>query len=96
MTFQPVPDVARFAVVMDDSAADQFVNVFYFRRTGSWGLAELEQGATTLAQVWVNDVLPLLMRFTRFIRIEARGGALADRRLVPARACQPAGLKPRW
>ena len=73
MAFQPVPGVARFAVVMDDSAADQFVNVFYFRRTGSWGRAELEQGATTLAQVWVNDVLPLLMRFTRFIRIEARG-----------------------
>jgi len=73
MAFQPVPDVARFAVVMDDSAADQFVNVFYFRRTGQWGRPELEQGATTLAQAWINDVLPLLMRFTRFIRIEARG-----------------------
>ena len=73
MAFQPVPNVARFAVVMDDSAADQFVNVLYFRRTGQWGLPELEQGATTLAQVWVNDVLPLLMRFTRFVRIEARG-----------------------
>ncbi|EFW91792.1 hypothetical protein ZOD2009_12352, partial [Haladaptatus paucihalophilus DX253] len=34
---------------------------------------ELEQGATTLAQVWINDVLLLLMRFTRFVRIEARG-----------------------
>jgi len=73
MAFQPVPDVARFAVVMDDSAADQFVNVFYFRRSGPWGRPELEQGAATLATVWINDVLPLLMRFTRFIRIEARG-----------------------
>ena len=73
MAFQPVPNVARFAVVMDDSAADQFVNVFYFRRTGQWGLPELEQGATALAQVWINDVLPLLMRFTRFVRVEARG-----------------------
>lgn len=73
MAFQPVPDVARFAVVMDDSAADQFVNVFYFRRTGQWGLPELVQGATALAQVWTNDVLPLLMRFTRFVRVEARG-----------------------
>ena len=73
MAFQPVPDVARFAVVMDDTAADLFVNVFYFRRTGQWGRSELEQGAATLAQVWVNDVLPLLMRNTRFIRVEARG-----------------------
>jgi hypothetical protein len=73
MAFQPVPDVARFAVVMDDSASDQFVNVFYFRRAGQWGLAELQTGAVALATVWVNDVLPLLMRFTRFIRVEARG-----------------------
>jgi hypothetical protein len=58
---------------MDDSASDLFVNVLYFRRTGSWGLPELQAGATTLATAWVNDVLPLLMQFTRFIRVEARG-----------------------
>ena len=73
MAFQPVPDTARFAVVMDDSASDLFVNVLYFRRTGSWGLPELQAGATTLATAWVNDVLPLLMQFTRFVRVEARG-----------------------
>jgi hypothetical protein len=73
MAFQPVPDTARFAVVMDDSGSDQFVNVLYFRRTGSWGLPELEQGATTLGTAWVNDVLPFLSSGVRFIRIEARG-----------------------
>jgi hypothetical protein len=73
MAFQVVPDTARFAVVMDDSASDLFVNVFYFRRTGQWGRPELEAGATTLATAWINDVLPLLMRFTRFVRLEARG-----------------------
>lgn len=73
MAFQPVPDTARFAVVMDDSAADLFVNVFYFRRSGQWGLPELQAGATTLATAWANDVLPFLMQFTRLIRIEARG-----------------------
>jgi hypothetical protein len=73
MAFQPVPDTARFAVVMDDSGSDQFVNVLYFRRTGSWGLPELEQGATTLGTAWVNDVLPFLSNGIRFIRIEARG-----------------------
>jgi len=73
MAFQPVPDTARFAIVMDDSASDLFVNVLYFRRTGQWGLPELTQGATTLATAWVNDVLPLLMQFTRFVRVEARG-----------------------
>ena len=81
MAFQPVPDTARFAVVMDDSASDLFVNVFYFRRAGSWGLPELQTGATTLATAWVNDVLPLLMQFTRFIRVEARG----ERAQSPAR-----------
>jgi len=73
VAFQPVPDTARFAVIMDDSASDLFVNVFYFRRTGAWGLAELTQGATTLATAWINDVLPLLMQFTRHVRVEARG-----------------------
>jgi hypothetical protein len=73
MAFQPVPGVARFAVVMDDSEEDQFVNVFYFRRAGQWGLPELQQGASVLAQLWTNDVLPYLMRFTRLLRVEARG-----------------------
>jgi hypothetical protein len=73
MAFQPVPDTARFAVVMDDSGSDLFVNVLYFRRSGSWGLPELQQGATTLGTAWVNDVLPLLSSDVRFIRIEARG-----------------------
>jgi len=73
MAFQPVPDVARFAVVMDDSASDLFVNVFYFRRTGQWGLSELEQGALTIATVWVNEVLQRLAQGTRLIRVEARG-----------------------
>jgi hypothetical protein len=58
---------------MDDSGSDQFVNVLYFRRAGSWGLPELEQGATTLGTAWVNDVLPFLSNGIRFIRIEARG-----------------------
>lgn len=73
MAFQRVPDTARFAVVMDDSAATLFVNVLYFRRTGLWGRPELEQGATTLATAWVNDVLPFLAGGVRFLRIEARG-----------------------
>jgi len=73
MAFQPVPDVARFAVVMDDSAAEQFVNVFYFRRTGQWGLPELAAGAGRLAQIWVNDVLPFLAGGVRLLRVEARG-----------------------
>jgi len=73
MAFQPVPDTARFAVVMDDSASDLFVNVFYFRRAGQWGLSELQNAATTLATAWENDVLPFLMRFTRLVRVEARG-----------------------
>jgi len=73
MAFQPVPDTARFAVVLDDSASDLFVNVLYFRRSGQWGLSELQQATTILATAWQNDVLPFLMRFTRLVRIEARG-----------------------
>jgi len=73
MAFQPVPDTARFAVVMDDSAASLFVNVLYFRRAGSWGLPELENATATLSASWVNDILPLLAGGVRYVRIEARG-----------------------
>lgn len=78
MAFQPVPDTARFAVVHQSGVGDFVVNVLYFRRTGPWGLPELEAAAQTLATVWVNDVMIHLSTEVSLRRIQARGERAQD------------------
>jgi hypothetical protein len=78
MAFQPVPDTARFALVHQSPEGDALINVLYFRRTGSWGLPELQAAAQTLATAWVNDVLPSLSVATSFRRVQARGERVVD------------------
>jgi len=74
MAFQPVPDVARVAVVHSNGALpDQIVNVFYFRRTGQWGLPDIEQLADTFRALWVQNILPQISNQTLLRRIEVRG-----------------------
>jgi hypothetical protein len=78
MAFQPVPDVARFALVHKGPFSDDVINVLYFRRAGVWGLPELETAAQTLATAWVNEVMPRLSRSTSFQRVQARGERVQD------------------
>lgn len=78
MAFQPVPDTARFALVHQSPTSDTLINVLYFRRTGQWGLQELEAAAQTLATAWANDVLPHLSVNTSFRRVQARGERVQD------------------
>ena len=78
MAFQPVPDVARFAVVHKTSFGDDVINVLYFRRAGTWGLPDLQLAAQELALVWVNDVMIHLHQSTSFVRIQARGERVQD------------------
>jgi len=78
MAFQPVPDTARFAVVHQSGVGDSVVNVLYFKRSGSWGLSELEAAAQQLATVWVNDIMPNLCVETSLRRIQARGERVQD------------------
>jgi hypothetical protein len=78
VAFQPVPDTARFAVVHQSGVGDFVVNVLYFRRTGPWGLPELEAAAQTLATVWVNDVMIHLSTEVSLRRIQARGERAQD------------------
>jgi len=74
MAFQPVPDVARVAVIHSNgSLPDQIVNVFYFRRTGQWGLPEIEDLATVFRTLWVQNILPEISNQTLLRRIEVRG-----------------------
>jgi len=74
MAFQPVPDVARVAVVHSNgSLPDQIVNVFYFRRSGQWGLPDIEQLADTFRALWVQNILPQISSQTRLRRVEVRG-----------------------
>jgi hypothetical protein len=78
MAFQPVPDTARFALVHQSPTGDALINVLYFRRSGQWGLQELETAAQTLATAWVNEVLPNLSVNTSFRRVQARGERVQD------------------
>lgn len=70
--FQPVPDVAKVAVVMLYDLQN-VVNVFHFRRVGQWGLPELESLAQVVATTWVNDVMIHLSANSLFLRVESRG-----------------------
>jgi hypothetical protein len=54
------------------------VNVLYFKRSGSWGLSELEAAAQQLATVWVNDIMPHLSGEVSLRRIQARGERVQD------------------
>jgi hypothetical protein len=78
MAFQPVPDTARFAVVHQSPTGDTLVNVLYFRRSGQWGLQELETAAQTLATAWLNDILTHLSVNTSLRRVQARGERVQD------------------
>lgn len=73
MAFQPVPDVARFALVHDDSASHSAVNILYFKNTTTWGLPELITACNTLKDAWVAQVMPLMTVGARLLRVEARG-----------------------
>jgi len=74
MAFQPVPDVARVAVIHSNGALpDQIVNVFNFRRSGQWGLPEIEDLAATFRDLWVQNIMPRLSSQTLLRRIEIRG-----------------------
>jgi len=74
MAFQPVPDTARIAVVHSNGALpDQIVNVFYVRRSGQWGLPEIEDLAVVMRDLWVQNILPSLSSQTLLRRIEVRG-----------------------
>jgi len=74
MAFQPVPDVARVAVIHSNgSLPDQIVNVFYFRRSGQWGLPEIEDLAAVFRTLWVQNIMPHLSEQTLLRRIEVRG-----------------------
>lgn len=73
MAFQAVPDVARFALVHDDSAAHTAINIFYYRNATQWGLPELITACNTLGAAWAAQVLPLMSASSRLLRIEARG-----------------------
>jgi hypothetical protein len=78
MAFQPVPETARFAVVHKGPYGDDVVNVLYFRRSGDWGLPDLETAAQTLATVWVNEIMTNISANTLLYRIEARGERVVD------------------
>jgi len=74
MAFQPVPDTARVAVVHSNgSLPDQIVNVFYFRRTGQWGLPEIEDLASAFRTLWVQNIMNQLSTQTLLRRVEVRG-----------------------
>jgi len=74
MAFQPVPDVARVAVIHSNGALpDQIVNVFYFRRSGQWGLSEIEDLAASFRTLWAQNILPRLASQTLLRRVEVRG-----------------------
>lgn len=73
MAFQPVPRTAKFAIVHSIPPGDEIVNVLYFTRVGDWGVPDLAQACTALAQAWINDVMIHLSESMRFIRIESRG-----------------------
>jgi hypothetical protein len=78
MAFQPVPDVARFAVIQNSWVGGEIINVLYFRRQGAWGLQELEAAAQQLATIWVNDVMPHLSAEASLRRVQARGERVQD------------------
>ena len=72
MAFQPAPDCAKIAVVMQHLTS-QLVNVFHFKRTGQWGIPELDALMGAVAVAWVNDVMIHLNGDTAFFRVEGRG-----------------------
>ena len=78
MAFQPVPRTAKFALVHRVPWGDEHVNVLYFTRVGDWGIPELAQACTAIAQTWGNDVMPNLSSRTAFVRIESRGERAQD------------------
>lgn len=72
MAFQPAPDCARVAVVQTHITSE-LVNVFHFRRTGQWGLPELNDLVIAVATAWVNDIMTHLSGNNALIRVEGRG-----------------------
>lgn len=73
MTFQPVPDCARFAMVHDDSTGHFAINVLYFKNTTQWALPELITACNTLKDAWIAQAMPLMASTARLLRIESRG-----------------------
>ena len=72
MAFVPVPETAKVAVV-HSRAGETMVNVFYFRRAGSWGITELQQLANTVRNSWIAAPMSFLNQSVQFLRVEARG-----------------------
>ena len=78
MAFQPVPDVARFAIRMKSGLLGDVINVFYFLRQGAWGLSELESAAQQLATIWTNEVMTSISSTAAFFSVQARGERVQD------------------
>jgi hypothetical protein len=78
MAFQPVPDAARFAVIHQNALVGDVINVFYFRRSDTWGLPELQAAAQALATAWTTSVMPHLSEYVTFRRVQARGERVQD------------------
>lgn len=72
MTFQPVPNTFKFALV-HNCLNELIVNTFHFSRQGFVTPLDLEDGATLLATAWVNDIMIHLNSNVQFLRVEARG-----------------------
>ena len=72
MAFQAAPDCAKVALV-HAHITNQLVNIFHFKRSGQWGIPELESLLNAVATSWVNDVMPHLSSPTLFLRAEGRG-----------------------
>ena len=72
MAFVPVPETAKVAIV-HSRAGEQMVNVFYFRRAGSWGLTELQQLVDEVRDQWSLAPMSGLSQSVQFLRVEARG-----------------------
>ena len=72
MVFQPVPDTAKVAVVQG-YLTSLMVNTFHFRRTGAWGLPELDALVQLVGTAWVNDVMIHLSANGALYRIEGKG-----------------------
>jgi hypothetical protein len=78
MTFQPVPNTARFAIRIRSGLGDDVINVLYFLRQGQWGLPELEAAAQTLATAWVNEVMTNISASSVFFSVQSRGERVQD------------------
>ena len=72
MAFQPVPNVAKVALIHSRGGIPM-INVFYFRRTGQWGLPELDNLVDMVLAAWRTEVMPNLHIGVVLQRIEVRG-----------------------